>query len=193
MMRDSLSMVWIITGVLILAAIILWIAVPLLTGLPWVPSHAKRIRRALEMAEIAPGEVVYDLGAGDGRVLIIAAREFGARAVGIEISPMHCLIAWLKSGLSGFGSQVTIRCASIYTADVSGADVVFAYVTPEHAARLRPILEKQLKSGARVVTISAEMEGWQPDQIDKNDLVFLYRMPPAPGSIVSYLSKDLIP
>jgi hypothetical protein len=71
--------------------------------------------------------------------------------------------------------------------------VVFAYVTPEHAARLKPVLETQLKAGARVVTISAEMEGWQPDQIDKNDLVFLYRMPPTRGSILSYLSKDLTP
>jgi SAM-dependent methyltransferase len=142
------------------------------------------------MADAKPNEVVYDLGAGDGRVLIMAAREFGARAVGIEISPMHCLIAWLRSIFSGCGRQVNIRCASFYTSGLSDADVVFAYITPEHAARLRPLFERQLKSGARVVTISAEIEGWQPDQIDKNDLVFLYYMPPTPGSITTYLIKE---
>lgn len=190
-MNEFPGILWIIPAVLLLAAIALWVLVPLTTGLPWVPSRDKRIRRALQLAEVHPGEIVYDLGAGDGRVLVLAAREFGARGVGIEVSPMHCLIARLRALLTGTSRQIQMRCANMYSYPLANADVVYVYATPEHAARLQPHLERQLKPGARVVTLSAEMKGWQPDQIDRGDLVFLYRMPPTPGNLESFLAKDI--
>lgn len=170
----------------------LWLIIPLLTGLPWVPTRGRRIRAALRLAGVLPGELVYDLGAGDGRVLLAAARDFGARAVGVEISPIHCFIAWLRANLSGCGKRVTVHWGSFYHADLSNADVVYAYVTSHQAARLRSSLEIQLRPGARVVTISTELDGWQPEQIDQQDLIFLYRMPPTPGSAASYLTKHWI-
>jgi hypothetical protein len=91
--------------------------------------------------------------------------------VGIEISPVHCLITWLRALLSGNSSRIRVRCASFYSSNLRDADVIYAYVTPEHGIRLRPYLEKQLHSGARVVTISAEIDGWQPEKIDRDDLV----------------------
>jgi SAM-dependent methyltransferase len=190
-MIDLSGIIWMVLATLVLLLAFLWIAVPLMTGLPWVPTHEKRIRTALRMASMQPGETVYDLGSGDGRVLFIAAREFGARAVGIEISPVHCMITWIHALISGYSRNVQVRCASFYSSSLMDADVVYAYVTPEHGVHLRPYLEKQLRSGARVVTISAEIEGWQPDGIDRDDLVFLYHMPPTPGSVTSYLSKDI--
>jgi SAM-dependent methyltransferase len=170
----------------------LWFIVPLTSGLAWVPARAKRIRRALQMAELRPGETLYDLGAGDGRVLVAAAREFGARAVGIEISPIHCLTAILRARLAGVSRQVAVRPGSFFHADLSGADVIYAYLTSRQAERLRPCLESQLKPGARVVTISAEIDGWQPEQIDRQELIFLYHMPPTSGSLASYLARDIL-
>ncbi len=191
-MIDISNILLIVLAVIVLTVCVLWFVVPLATGLPWVPSHEKRIRKALQMAGLQPGERLYDLGAGDGRVLVIAAREFGAFAVGIEISPVHCLIAWFRALFCGMNRQISIRCSSFFSTRIEEADVVFAYVTPGYASRLRPFLERQLKNGAQVVTLSAEIEGWQPDDIDSSELVFLYHMPPTSGSIATYLSAKVI-
>jgi len=186
---------WLIAYVLLAAFTIvfgLWLVVPFVSGLPWFPTHYARIRKALKMAGVRPGEVVYDLGAGDGRVLILAAREFGAKAVGIEISPVHCLEAWIKARLNRVGARVTVRLGNFYTADLAKADVVFAYMTSSQAPRLRPYLESSLKPGARVVTISFDFDGWQPLEFDRENLLFLYRMPPQPGSLSTYLAQKAL-
>ena len=189
-MDNPITKALVIFAVIFIAAAILWLVVPLATGLPWVPTRDRRIRKALQLADIQPGEIIYDLGAGDGRVLLAAARDFGARAVGIEVSPIHCLIAGLRARFSRVSRLVTVRWGSFYRADFSDADVIYVYMTSGQANRLRPHLEAQLKSGARVVTISSDLDGWQPDQIDRQDLIFLYRMPPTPGSVATYLSRE---
>ncbi len=176
---------------LFLVGAFLWLAVPVATGLPWVPAREKRIRAALRLANLQPGETVYDLGAGDGRVLVMAAREFGARAVGIEISPVHWFLAFIRVFLSGTGRQVQVRWGNFLNSDLSKADVIFAYVTSGYVARLRPFLEARAKPGARVVTISADLDGWQPEDIDQQELIFLYHMPPTPGDVAAYLAKKM--
>ncbi|HMD90380.1 MAG TPA: class I SAM-dependent methyltransferase [Anaerolineaceae bacterium] len=182
------------TLILLIAAFLvgLWLMIPYLYGLPWVPTRYQRIRKALDMAKLRPGEVLFDLGAGDGRVLIIAAREYQAQAVGIEISGGLCLLAWLRARFNHLSGQVTIKQANFYKTDLQNADVVFAYMTSGQAPRLRPHLESQLKAGARVVTISFDMEGWQPDAIDDKNLVFLYNMPATKGDVSSYMLQKLI-
>lgn len=188
---SALSWVLVALGAVVLSVAALWIVVPSLTGLPWVPTRLVRVRRAMELAGVQPGETVYDLGAGDGRALVVAAREFGARAVGIEIGPVHCAVAWIKSQLAGVAGRVSIRCGSFYRADLGEADVVFVYVTPPHAARLVPLLARQLRAGARVVSIAADLPGWQPMAVDREHLIFLYHMPPEPGGLASYLEKSV--
>ena len=157
-----------------------WWIIPILSGLPWIPTQPQRIRKSLTLAQVRPGEVVYDLGAGDGRVLLIAAGEYGAYAVGVEISPLHCLLAWLRARVHHLSLRVRILWASFYKVDLAEADVVFVYMTAKQAARLQPHLERQLHPEARVVAISVEFAGWQAVDFDRQDLVFLYRMPPAP-------------
>jgi cyclopropane fatty-acyl-phospholipid synthase-like methyltransferase len=103
----------------------------------------------LKLANLKPDEVLYDLGSGDGRVLIIAAREFGARAVGIEIGPVQRAFSWLKVLYNGVNDRVRIEAGNFYTSNVRNADVVFIYATSTEVAKLASHLEKQMKPGSR--------------------------------------------
>ena len=176
-------------SVLLFVIILLWILVPALYGLPPVPTHHDRIRNALKLANLQPDETLYDLGAGDGRVLIIAVRDFGARAVGIEIGPIQCALAWLRIAASGFGSQIQIRWGNFNKANLQDADLVFVYATSKEVMKLAPHLEGQMKRGARLVSISADFGEWEPSVVDEHELIFIYEMPPTRGSITTYMLK----
>jgi cyclopropane fatty-acyl-phospholipid synthase-like methyltransferase len=146
-----------------------------LYGLPWIATREARIRRALQLAGLRPGETLYDLGAGDGRVLLLAAREFGARAVGIEIGPLQWALGWVRVWLSGKGHTVRMRCGNFYKADFSAADVVFVYLTSGQTSRLAKKLKRELRPGARVVSVAADFPDWTPSQVDREHLIFLYQ------------------
>lgn len=167
---------WLIgLGLAFLLVSALWFMVPALSGVPWVPTREARIRRALQLAHLQPGERLYDLGAGDGRVLLLAAREFGVRGVGIEIGPVQCALGWLRVWLSGSRQRVQIRWGNFYKADLRNADVVFVYLTSSHTSRLEKKLERELRPGTRVVSIAADFPGWQPSQVDREFVIFLYQ------------------
>jgi precorrin-6B methylase 2 len=176
-------------SVLFFILVLLWILVPALYGLPPVPTRPERIRKALELANLQPNETLYDLGAGDGRVLLIAAREFGAKAVGLEIGPIQCALIWLRVTASGLGNQIKGRWENFFKADLSEADVVFVYATSKEITKLAPHLEKQMKRGARLVSISADVREWEPSAFDEHDLIFVYKMPPVKGGMMSYMLK----
>jgi SAM-dependent methyltransferase len=175
--------------VLLFLVIFLWILVPALYGLPPVPTKPERIQRALQLANLQRNDILYDLGAGDGRVLLIAARDFGAKAVGIEIGPIQCALIWLRVVTSGFRNQILVRWANFYKADLREADVVFVYATSKEVMKLAPHLEKQMKRGARVVSISADFPEWEPQEFDNRDLIFVYEMPPTKGNLATYLAQ----
>ncbi len=158
---------------LIIAA--LYILVPPFFGPPSVPTRHERIRKALRLANLQADEVLYDLGAGDGRVLVIAAREFGAQVVGVEIGPVQCAVSWGNAVWNRVSSKVKIEAGNFYRADVSNADVIFAYLTSDQAGRLQEKLKRELKSGARVVTISFNLPDWEPASLDRENLIFLYK------------------
>ena len=176
-------------SILVFVLLLLWILVPAIYGLPPVPTKLDRIRKALRLAHLQPGEVLYDLGAGDGRVLLIAAREFGARAVGIEIGPIQCVLIWLRTVAGGLGNRIEVRWENFYQADLKEADLVFVYATSRELTKLAPHLETQLKKGARLVSISADFHEWEPQEFDDRELIFVYEMPPKVGSIASYMMK----
>lgn len=163
--------------ILILFIALLWILVPALYGLPSVPTKHARIRAALRLADLKAGEAFADLGAGDGRTLVIAAKEFGATATGIEIGPVQCLVCVLNAWKSGVRSKVRVKRGNFYKADVSKADVVFVYATSHELARLQSHLQNQLRAGARVVTVGSNFPDWTPSKIDRENLLFLYVMP----------------
>ena len=169
---------------------LLWILVPALYGLPSIPTKPDRIRKALKMANLQPDETLYDLGAGDGRVLLIASGDFGAKAVGIEVGPVQCTVIWLRAIASGFGNNIQVRWGNYLNENLRDADVVFLYATSQEVLKLAPYLEKQLKQGARVVSISADFHEWEPSNFDEHDLIFVYNMPPTQGSLATYLLKN---
>ena|SRR5215216_258410 len=177
--------------ILLFFVTLVWILIPALYGLPPVPTKPERIRKALKLANLQPDEVLYDLGAGDGRVLLIAAHEFGAKAVGIEVGPVQCAVIWLRAVTSGFGNQIQIRWANFYKADLRDADVVFVYATSKEIVKLVPHLEMQLKNGARVISVSADFPEWEPSTFDERGLIFVYEIPPKQGNISSYLMKTI--
>jgi len=182
---------------ILLTLALLWIVIVLLTymvpyayGLPPNPTRPARIRRALRMANLQPGEVLFDLGSGDGRVLVMAAKEFGAQAIGIDVGPVQTVQAWVKGLMNGVSSKVQVKMGNFLTADLSKADVVFAYLTSDYVPKLEPRLMQQLKPGARVVTISFDFSRWEPVDFDDDELIFLYTMPPSPGDLGTYLAKQ---
>ena len=176
-------------SLLLFLLILAWILVPALYGLPSVPTKRERIQKALKLANLQPDEVLYDLGAGDGRVLFIAARDFGAKVVGLEIGPVQCALIWLRAVANGLDKKVQVRWANFYNADLSEADVVFVYATSKEVAKLAPHLEQQIKQKSRLVSISADFPEWEPSVVDEHELIFVYEMPPASGSLSSHLMK----
>ncbi len=176
--------------VLLFVVVLLWILIPAFHGLPPVPTNAERIQKALKLVDLKPNEILYDLGAGDGRVLLIAARDFGAKAVGLEIGPVQCAWIWLRATANGFGDQIQVRWENFYKAGLKDADVVFVYATSKEIAKLASHLEKQMKNGARLVSISADFPEWEPSAIDEVNLIFVYEMPPMGGSVTTYMLKQ---
>ncbi len=136
---------------------------------PYVPSPQQIVDRMLEAANLKPGEVLYDLGCGDGRVLISAAQKYRAKAVGIELSEPLVKEATERVKKLKLEDQVTIQQGDLMNVNLSSADVVILYLETSANDKLRPNLEKYLKPGARVVSHDFEVRGWTPTRVDTLD------------------------
>ena len=121
-------------------------------GAPWVPTSMKRVHKMLDMADVGPDDTVYDLGCGDGRTVIAAARRYGARAVGIEIAPTRYLWCILLVTILGLRDQVTILYGDFFKHDLSDADVVTCYLLQDTNHRLVQKFVDELRPGTRVVS-----------------------------------------
>jgi protein-L-isoaspartate O-methyltransferase len=132
---------------------------------PAIPTPQFLVDRMLEAGRVKPGDMVYDLGSGDGRVVITAARNFGARAVGVELMPDLVRKARERIQSLGLADRVSIVEGSALRVDLSPADVVTMWFLTNSNDRLRPHLEKQLKMGARVVSNEFPIRGWKPSEM----------------------------
>ena len=139
----------------------------------WVPTNDALVVRMLEMAKVTPADLVYDLGAGDGKIAIAAAKRFGAKAVGIEYNPDMAKLAQCYIEAENVGNRVRIMQGDIFETDFSAATVVTLYLLPELNLRLRPTLLK-MKPGTRVVSHSFLMEDWEPDDRTMSDDGYAY-------------------
>src|ERR1700754_2363278 len=129
----------------------------------WVPTNDGLVARMLKMAEVTAADRVYDLGAGDGKIAIAAARDFGARAVGVEYDPQLARLAQCYVQADGLGEKVQIVHGDIFETDFSSATVVTLYLLPDLNLRLRPTILR-MKPGTRVVSHSFLMDDWEPDE-----------------------------
>lgn len=134
---------------------------------PFVASPEPVIRRLLQMAELKPGEIFVDLGAGDGRPVIMAAKEFGAYAIGVELREDLVKQAMKKVVEFGLQDRVKIIHDDIFNVNISMADVVYLYLTTSANEKVRPKLEAELKKGTRVVSHDYEIIGWKPVKVER--------------------------
>jgi predicted RNA methylase len=151
---------------------------------PYVPSPQAVVDKMIEVAEPKAGEVLYDLGCGDGRIPITAARQFKTNGVCVELSADLAARARENIKRQGLESTVRVIHGNLLEVDLKPADIVTLYLLTSSNERLRPILEKSLKAGARVVSHDFQMRGWKPNSIDTVDAtgrthtIYVYRMPP---------------
>jgi len=132
-------------------------------GAPYVPSPQHVVWRLLRLANVSSDDVVYDLGSGDGRIVLAAAERHGARGVGIEIDPDLVRKSRTKAQQLGVTDRVTFRQGDLFEADLSEATVVVLYLWPDMNNKLRSKLQRELDPGDRVVSHSFDIDGWAAD------------------------------
>jgi len=150
-----------------------------LSAAPWVPLWKKDVRRMLTLAKVKPGEMVYDLGAGDGRIIIMASQEFGAQSVGFEMSILPYCLAYIKILLSGLRGKTSLQYRNFFDQNFGQADVICTFLSPKAMEKLKPKFEAEAKPGCRIVSFAFHVPGWQARIIDqpnsKTTSVYLYQ------------------
>jgi len=171
---------WVV-GIALGGITVIWLAWNLTLDALWQPTDWVTVRRILFLAETRPRDHVVDLGCGDGRIVVTAAKEFGARATGIEIDPIRVLWAkaWIR--LVGVADRAAVHRANMYTVDLSDADVVVLFLSATSNFRLQDRLRRQLRPGARVVSYYHPIWGWRPDVVGEardGYPIYVYRIAP---------------
>jgi SAM-dependent methyltransferase len=133
---------------------------------PYVPTPQDVVERMLDLAAVTSRDVVYDLGCGDGRLVITAAKKYGARGVGVDINPERIAESQANAKEAGVESLVTFMVQDAMTVDVSPASVVTLYLLSSSNLKLRPILTRQLQAGARIVSHNFSMGDWEAEKVD---------------------------
>jgi ubiquinone/menaquinone biosynthesis C-methylase UbiE len=145
----------------------LFVPCALARDVPFVPTPEKVVDRMLEVAKVGPNDVVYDLGSGDGRIVIAAAKKHGARGVGIDIDPERVKEARANARSAGVSDRVEFREADLFKTDLSEATVVTLYLLSSVNLQLRPKLLSELKPGTRIVSHAFDMGDWKPLKTEK--------------------------
>ena len=154
---------------------------------PFVPSPSTVVEYMLKLADLKAGEVMFDLGSGDGRTVIMAAKTFGARGVGIELREDLAKKALATIHENCLEGRVTIVNNDMFNVNLTEADVVYLYLTTSANEKIRPKLDNDLKKGARVVSHDYEITGWRPEKVENfcenpqlgypSHTIYLYRKP----------------
>jgi ribosomal protein L11 methylase PrmA len=130
----------------------------------YVPTPEEVVEAMLQVAKVTKNDVVYDLGTGDGRIPVLAAKKYGARGVGIDIDPQRIKDATENVTKNGVGDRVRIIQGDLFETNISEATVVTLYLLPSLNQKLIPKLNKELKPGTRIVSHAFDMGDWKPEQ-----------------------------
>ena len=158
-------------------------AAPVKLDVIFVATDLTIVNAMLTLAGVTRDDVVYDLGCGDGRIVIAAAKEFGARGVGVDLDPQRIREAQANAVRAGVADRVTFRVEDVFDTDIQSATVVTLFLSPELNARLRPKLTSQLKAGSRIVSHRYGIGDWMPERTvtlsvrETRNHIFLWRVP----------------
>ncbi|HRY90875.1 MAG TPA: class I SAM-dependent methyltransferase [Candidatus Gracilibacteria bacterium] len=141
--------------------------ITLINGAPFVPTPMSACRKMMKLAKIKPGETVYDIGCGDGRMVYLAANEHQAKATGFELSPLVYTLAFFRKLF--WRSKAKIRFRNFKNQDFRQADVIVCYLMPETLVLLRDKMEKELKPGSRVISYAFQIAGWKEAYREEKD------------------------
>ena len=149
------------------------------------PTPQSVVPRILDLAAVRAGDVVYDLGSGDGRIVIAAARDRGAQGVGIDIDPQRIAEARANARAAGLRDEVSFRNEDLFVADFSDATVVTLFLYPDVNLKLKPRLVEQLHPGTRVVSYHHDMGCWQAERTVRvrGAPIYLWTMPARPDAV----------
>lgn len=171
--QDEICMLsFAILGVAAAFAFAGWMGWTHFVGAIWSPAEMEVVKKMLGMARVGRNDVVYDLGAGDGRIVIEAARR-GASAVGVEIDPLRAVMAWLLVLISGKSRSAKIKWGNLFNSDLHEATVVTLFLMQDTNAMLRDRL-MDLPAGTRVVSHLWTFKDWTPTKVDKESMIYLY-------------------
>ena len=157
--------------IVIVAVSIIW---PLLLGAAWSPTSIRIVDRMLEMAEIVSGDIVYDLGSGDGRIVVEAARKYQAKGVGIEVDPLRVIWSIINVYIMRLNGSVRIVWGNIFNQNISDATIVTLFLWQRTNQKLTKKLLSELKPGTRVVSYIWTFDDWIPVRADEHNRVYLY-------------------
>lgn len=146
-------------------ALLLSAAYANLRGAPWAPTNKKSVERFLHLAEIRPGQKMYDLGCGDGR-LVFASAKSGAQAKGFELSLFMYLLANIFRLFQKDRTKIKISCQDLWHSNLNDADLVYFFLMPKTYPKIKKKLENELKIGAKVIAYVWPIDGWEPVKID---------------------------
>ena len=154
---------------------------------PYVPTHDMIVAEMLKVAKVGKNDVLYDLGSGDGRIPITAAKKFGTRGVGVDIDPARVTEARANAVKAGVADKVTFKQQDLFETDIKEATVVTLYLLPEVNLRLRPKLLADLKPGTRIVSHNYDMGDWKPLQtltvkVPEEHTIYYWVVPPKGGA-----------
>ncbi|MHA2072815.1 MAG: SAM-dependent methyltransferase [Candidatus Thorarchaeota archaeon] len=156
------------------AGFMVWIAWPSIFGAPWIPTPKNKARSMLELAEVSHQDIVYDIGSGDGRIIIMAASEFGAKSFGIEMDPLRVLWSRLAIRRSGLSKKVEVLRENFFNSNIEDATVVTVYQGVGVNKKLREKFSRELKPGTRVVSYRFRFQGWSPVKTNEETSSYLY-------------------
>ena len=164
---------------LILALIgifIVWIFWSSIIGAGFQPTSRKRVKQMLDIAGVGPNDIVYDLGSGDGRIVIDAVKKYNARAVGMEADPSRVFWSRLIITLSGIRNRAKIVWGNFFNQDIGEATVVTLFLSDTANQKLKSKFQKELKPGTRIVSYVWKFKGWVPVKADETEEIYLYVM-----------------